>query len=70
MKTVKQQLQIRIDDEINEKLKMIAIKEQRSKNAQIEYILKKYVAEYEEANEVINISSHDNSTQHISINNK
>ncbi len=67
MKIEKQQLQIRIDEEINEKLKKIAIKEQRSKNAQIEYILRKYVEEYENSNQTYNISSHDESTQTINI---
>lgn len=39
--------QIRIPEEIWEKLKEIADKEERSMNAQIVYILKKYVEESE-----------------------
>lgn len=36
---------IRIDEEIYEEIKEIAIKENRSINKQIEYILKKYLEE-------------------------
>ncbi len=37
---------LRIDDEINDILVKIAKKENRSKNKQIEYILKKFIEEY------------------------
>ena len=47
---------VRIDNELNEELKIIAKKEGRSKNKQIEYILKKYVENYKEENEKININ--------------
>ncbi|MGW8145099.1 MAG: ribbon-helix-helix domain-containing protein [Anaerolineales bacterium] len=37
---------LRLPDEIYEKLKKIAKREERSVNAQIVYIIKKYVEEY------------------------
>lgn len=37
---------LKIDEEINEILTKIAKKEERSKNKQIEYILKKFIDEY------------------------
>ena len=37
---------LKIDEEINEILAKIAKKENRSKNKQIEYILKKFIEEY------------------------
>lgn len=40
--------QIRIPEELWEKIKEISEKEERSINAQLVYILKKYVEEYEE----------------------
>lgn len=39
---------MRISEELNDKLIEIAEKEGRSKNKQIEYILKKYIEEYQE----------------------
>ena len=39
---------LRISEELNDKLIEIAEKEGRSKNKQIEYILKKYIEEYQE----------------------
>lgn len=47
---------LRISDELNEKLIKIAENEGRSKNKQIEYILKKYVEQYENSNNGININ--------------
>ena len=38
---------LRISEELNDKLIEIAEKEGRSKNKQIEYILKKYIEEYQ-----------------------
>lgn len=38
---------VRIPEELNEKIKKISEKENRSKNQQIEYILKEYVKKYE-----------------------
>lgn len=41
---------VRIDEQLNDKLMKIASEEGRSKNKQIEYILKKYVKQYEQEN--------------------
>lgn len=38
---------LRIDETLNDQLVKIAAEEGRSKNKQIEYILKKYVKQYE-----------------------
>lgn len=43
---------LRIDEDLNDKLIKIAALEGRSKNKQIEYILKKYVANYGDINGV------------------
>lgn len=43
---------LRIDEDLNNKLIKIAELEGRSKNKQIEYILKKYVANYGDINEI------------------
>lgn len=51
---------LRISDDLNEKLIKIAEKEGRSKNKQIEYILKEYVNNYDERNAKINISQNNN----------
>lgn len=64
------QFNLRIDDELNEQLIKIAKREKRSKNSQIEYILKCYVEKYKEKNTTFNIESHDNSTQNINIKGK
>ena len=61
---------LRIDEELNDKLAEIAKSEERSKNAQIEYILKTYIEKYEQVHNKINITSRDNSTQNINIKNK
>ncbi len=41
---------LRIDETLNEKLIKISEEEGRSKNKQIEYILKQYVKQYEQSN--------------------
>ena len=41
---------LRIDETLNDKLVKIAAEEGRSKNKQIEYILKDYVKRYEQLN--------------------
>lgn len=46
--------QIRVPDELWDKLKEISEKEERSINAQLIYILKKYIEEYESKLEKIN----------------
>lgn len=45
------QFNLRIDEDINEELIRIAEKEGRSKNKQIEQILKEYIKEYKEKEE-------------------
>ncbi len=42
--------QIRLDEELAEKLKHIAEAKERSLNAQINYILRQYVQDYEKIN--------------------
>lgn len=61
------QFNLRIEDSLNEELIKIAKREKRSKNSQIEYILKSYVEEYKEKHTTYNIESHDSSTQNINI---
>lgn len=46
---------LRISDELDHKIKKLSKIEQRSKNKQIEYILQKYVKEYEQENGEIEI---------------
>lgn len=41
---------VRIDEQLNDKLMAIASEEGRSKNKQIEFILKKFVKQYEQEN--------------------
>ena len=41
---------LRLSDELDYKIKIIAKNEQRSKNKQIEYILQEYVKDYENKN--------------------
>ena len=41
---------LRISEELNEKIKLLAKKEKRSKNQEIEYILEEYVKKYESEN--------------------
>ena len=47
---------LRIDEVLNEKIIKLAEKEGRSKNKQIEYILKQYIDNYEENNTKLNIT--------------
>lgn len=47
---------LRIDETLNEQLVKIAAEEGRSKNKQIEYILKKYIKQYEQENGEIKIN--------------
>lgn len=51
---------LRIDEALNDKLIKLAADEGRSKNKQIEYILKEYVKKYEKINGEIIISPNDN----------
>lgn len=58
---------LRIDEELNEDLIKIAEEEGRSKNKQIEYILKQYVKKYRQDNSsiTINQSNNENAAVHI-----
>lgn len=61
---------LRIDEELNEQLIKIAENEGRSKNKQIEQILKEYVKQYQRNNASINITQHDNGKAIVKIDNK
>lgn len=61
---------LRISDELNNKLVEIAKNEGRSKNKQIEYILKKYVESYQENNGKININQNNNNNAVVKIKGK
>lgn len=61
---------LRIDEELNEQLIKIAENEGRSKNKQIEQILKEYVRKYQIDNSNININQHHNEKAIINIKNK
>lgn len=58
---------LRIDEDLNEKLIKIAEKEGRSKNKQIEYILRNYVNNYEDKDSRINISQNNNKKATVKI---
>lgn len=58
---------VRIDEELNEKLIKISKKEGRSKNKQIEQILKQFVNQYENEHEQINIHQHNNNKAIVNI---
>ncbi len=58
---------LRIDETLNEQLIKIAAEEGRSKNKQIEYILKSYVKQYEQNNGAIIIDQHNNTNATINI---
>lgn len=51
---------LRIDETLNDQLIKIAAEEGRSKNKQIEYILKEYVKKYGQANGDITINQNHN----------
>ena len=53
---------LRVNPVTMEKIKIIAALNDRSLNGQIENILKKYVAEYERENGVIDVSKPDEAT--------
>lgn len=58
---------LRIDEGLNERLAQISEEEGRSKNKQIEYILKEYVRKYEQEKGTINITQHDNMNATVNI---
>ncbi len=50
MATSKIQTGLRLNEALYEKIRQLAVKEQRSLNNLIEYVLQKYVEEYEQRN--------------------
>ena len=48
---------LRIDDEVMEKIRVVANENGRSVNREIEYVLKQHVKDYEEKNGVIVLQS-------------
>lgn len=58
---------LRIDEELNENLIKIAEEEGRSKNKQIEYILKQYVKKYWQDNGSITINQSNNESAAVHI---
>lgn len=61
---------LRIDEKLNDELIKIAEKEGRSKNKQIEQILKEYVRKYRNENENINITQYHNKKAIVNIDKK
>ena len=59
MATNKIQTGLRLNEALYEKIRQLAVKEQRSLNNLIEYALQKYVEEYEQRNGVILLPSDD-----------
>ena len=59
---------VRIPEELNEKIKKISEEENRSKNQQIEYILKDYVKKYETEKSSISINQIQNTNANVNIN--
>ncbi|MCH5209283.1 MAG: Arc family DNA-binding protein [Oscillospiraceae bacterium] len=51
---------VRIDETLNEQLAKIAAEEGRSKNKQIEYILKQYVKDYLRSHDIAEIDPSQN----------
>ncbi len=58
---------LRIDETLNDKLIQIAAEEGRSKNKQIEYILKEYIKNYEKSNGAITINQSNNLNATVNI---
>lgn len=58
---------LRIDEELNDHLIKIAEEEGRSKNKQIEYILKQYVKKYQQDNGTISINQSNNENATVNI---
>ena len=58
---------LRIDEELNDRLIKIAEEEGRSKNKQIEYILKQYVKKYQQDNGTISITQTNNENATVNI---
>lgn len=58
---------LRIDETLNDQLIKIAEEEGRSKNKQIEYILKQYVKKNEQSNGTISINQSNNENATVNI---
>ncbi len=58
---------LRIDETLNEQLVQIAAAESRSKNKQIEYILKEYVKQYFQSNDSLTINQFQNENATINL---
>lgn len=61
---------LRLPEDINEKIVKIAQEQGRSKNKQIEQILKEYILKYEEKNSTISINQEHNNNATVNISNK
>lgn len=61
---------LRISEELNEKLIKIAKEQGRSKNKQIEQIIKEYIERYENERNSITIRQENNKKATVNINNK
>lgn len=61
---------LRISEELNEKLIKIAKEQGRSKNKQIEQIIKEYIERYENEKSSITIKQENNKKATVNINNK
>lgn len=61
---------LRIDEELNEEIVKIAQEQGRSKNKQIEQILKEYVKKYQAENKAIEITQSNNHKAVVNIDTK
>lgn len=61
---------LRIDETLNDQLVKIAAEEGRSKNKQIEYILKEYVKSYLQSNNGVTINQFQNENATVNVNKK
>lgn len=56
------QFSLRVDSSLLNKTRIIAEENSRSLNKEIEFVLKKHVADYEKTNGTIDLPAHDEST--------
>ena len=59
MATNKVALQVRLDEKVHAKLRIVAKEEVRSLNSQIEYFVIKGIQKYEQENGIISINTHE-----------
>ena len=52
-------LQVRLDEKVHAKLRIVAEEEVRSLNSQIEYFVIKGIQKYEQENGIISINTHE-----------